>query len=261
MAMKVVTGGIAAAAVLMAMFVITPDVSVAVAYAGVRESLEKVTSISFVATTKGKAGPEQTKMTLKGRNKVRADRPHDEVSIFDHETKKMMIVYPRLRKAEVIQFEGPLGPSQVNLYEILTTAEGRAIEKLGERKFDDRAAVGYRVRDAHKVIWDVWVAPDTQLPIRMEAAGANNDGTVLSDFKYDELIDDSLFDMTPPEGFEVTSRTQNVEAEIKRQREEAEKNVRDAKNSSKTGRIRESLSVPRLTVGGQARRNRSRPGE
>jgi hypothetical protein len=117
----------------------------------------------------------------------------------------------------------------VNIYEILTTAKGRAIEKLGERKFDDRAAVGYRIRDAHKVVWDVWVAPDTQLPLRIEAAGANNDGTVMSDFKYDDPVDDGLFDMTPPKGYEVTSRTQNIVTEIKRQREEAEKNVRDAK--------------------------------
>lgn len=78
-------------------------------------------------------------------------------------------------------------------------------EPLGEVTLADQSMVGFKlVRDKYTIT--VWVDPETSLPVRIERVALEGlDATILSDIRFDEVLDDTLFDMTPPEDYAVVN--------------------------------------------------------
>ena len=87
--------------------------------------------------------------------------------------------------------------------EQLRTLPTQADETLGRRDIDGRTLDGFRVRETDATA-TVWVDPKTGDLVRAELEFANAPGMnmILSDFRVDVELDDSLFSMTPPEGYE-----------------------------------------------------------
>jgi outer membrane lipoprotein-sorting protein len=81
-------------------------------------------------------------------------------------------------------------------------------ESLGEKEIDGRRAVGWRLSGPglHEpgVTVTIWGDPATGLPIRMESYYAmdGQKGT-LSDPTWDPDLDESLFSLDPPDGYQV----------------------------------------------------------
>jgi len=86
--------------------------------------------------------------------------------------------------------------------ERLRALPARADETLGRRQIDGRELDGFRVHgdDAQTT---VWIDPGTGELVRVELEFANAPGmnTIMSDFQLDVPLDDSLFSLTPPEGY------------------------------------------------------------
>jgi outer membrane lipoprotein-sorting protein len=86
-------------------------------------------------------------------------------------------------------------------------------ENLGETRIDGRKAVEFRFSQKNWTM-TLWVDPETKLPIKEESRGSIDDPfasanekeenkRVSFDFVYNPKLDDSLFSLTPPEGYKV----------------------------------------------------------
>lgn len=90
--------------------------------------------------------------------------------------------------------------------EKLRALPARADDVLGRKQIDGRSLEGFRVRgdDAQTT---VWIDPDTGDLVRVELEFANAPGmnTIMSDFQLDVPLDDSLFDLEPPQGYTLVA--------------------------------------------------------
>ncbi len=79
-------------------------------------------------------------------------------------------------------------------------------ESLGKRKIDGRQVVGVRLR-LPAVVMSVWGDPKTGLPVYIESTAAvtPNMKVTMSDFELNVDLDESLFSVEPPPGYEVGS--------------------------------------------------------
>ena len=79
-------------------------------------------------------------------------------------------------------------------------------ESLGEKVIDGRQAVGFRI-SSPAAVFDVWGDPKTGLPARVEmtAAAVPDVKLTMSDFEFNVDMDESLFSVEPPAGYEVGS--------------------------------------------------------
>ena len=80
-------------------------------------------------------------------------------------------------------------------------------QSLGERKLAGRTLVGYRITEAGSRL-DVWGDPKTGFPhtVASNMAAFPNMEITFTDFEFDVELDDSLFSLVPPEGYEVTKQ-------------------------------------------------------
>ena len=84
-------------------------------------------------------------------------------------------------------------------------------ERLGEKVFDGRRLVGYRLT-GHGMICDLWGDPKTGMPVRIEKSAPSNPNmkpTICSDFVFDAALDESLFSLEVPAGYKVQKLTVN----------------------------------------------------
>lgn len=79
-----------------------------------------------------------------------------------------------------------------------------AQKELGEKVIDGRTAKGYQVVDSGFVM-DLWVDPETGHPVRMEMDSpvAKGEKIILTDFVLNPKLDEKLFSLEIPEGYEI----------------------------------------------------------
>jgi outer membrane lipoprotein-sorting protein len=82
-------------------------------------------------------------------------------------------------------------------------------ESLGEKVIDGQRLAGYRLT-GHGMIWELWGDPKTRLPVRIESSAPSNPNVrpmIYSDFVFNAHLDESLFSMEPPAGYQVQKQT------------------------------------------------------
>jgi anti-sigma-K factor RskA len=77
-------------------------------------------------------------------------------------------------------------------------------ESLGEKVIDGRQVVGFRI-SSPATVFEVWGDPKTGLPARVEmtAAAVPEVKLTISDFEFNVDMDESLFSVEPPAGYEI----------------------------------------------------------
>ncbi len=77
---------------------------------------------------------------------------------------------------------------------------------MGEREIDGHRALGFR-SDTPAGTQTLWGDPKTGLPLRLEStfSGVPHTEVVMRDFQLDVELKPSLFDTTPPAGYQVQS--------------------------------------------------------
>ena len=75
-------------------------------------------------------------------------------------------------------------------------------ETIGEKEIAGQKAKGFRVISDDQEM-ELWVDAKTGDPIQIEIKMSGVGSAVMSDFNFDVELDDSLFDVTPPEGYEI----------------------------------------------------------
>ncbi len=78
-------------------------------------------------------------------------------------------------------------------------------EPLGEKVIDGRRLAGYRLT-GHGLNCELWGDPQTRLPVRIETSSSGIQGStpsIWSDFVFNANLDESLFSLEPPAGYQV----------------------------------------------------------
>jgi len=143
------------------------------------------------------------------------------VTITDRGQGKRLILDPAKKKAKVRTFVKKA--EDVSPYEdkdrlaswCATLLDGQdkldhpnfKLDPLGEKDMDGRRVVGFRlIRSDPAMVMSLWGDPITHLPVRIEMTMAKmpNMKTTVSDFEFNVDMDESLFSVEPPAGYEIT---------------------------------------------------------
>jgi len=146
--------------------------------------------------------------------KVRIVYPGGSVQIKHRGHPTMLHLFPAAKRATLTTYTHlEFGMSTLQR---LTEIRDETGELLGVEHRDGRTVSVFRApcEDDQQLAITVWIDHETGLPVRAEMAQrmATEPGRpiVFSDFAYDAPLDESLFSLTPPDGYTVEERTVDV---------------------------------------------------
>ena len=183
-------------------------------WADVRKKIEDAKTASYTAVLKQEGMPEWTIREMVRPGLIRqeitvtlAGGPRVEINVIDLKKGKALQLNPQAKKAYLLD----VGlPDQLTAdwrqsdflagLKRLIKADGK---ELGARTINGRKAKGYQVdKDREKVT--IWADAKTGAPLEMEMAiFQKNVQAFVTDFEFDTKLDEALFSLTPPKGYEV----------------------------------------------------------
>ncbi|MFB0554965.1 MAG: outer membrane lipoprotein carrier protein LolA, partial [Phycisphaerae bacterium] len=188
-------------AVLVGLHFLSDSVSMtSTAYAEIVERLHNARTMIYTANA-----TTEIEIAFKKPGHMRTTMPGGFVTVIDWTQGKGLSTLPtRKQYIEMEMSNLPNDPAQqqFNVIEKLRTLPDRADEELGTREIDGRVLQGFRVTE-EDVINTVWIDPQTRDLVRVETEFINAPGmnVVMTDFQFDVELEDSLFSLTPPEGY------------------------------------------------------------
>jgi len=212
MIMKTKVTKLAAAAVIIAAVLIGINQftgnGASTVYASVVEQLHYARTMTYSIVTHTPVDSMPTlrqQMAFKEPGYMRTTTADGYITVINWAQNKGISLWPP--KREYIDFEASNyqhDPAQdpFVVVEKLRTLPSQADEMLGEKEIDGRVLQGFRVTQGD-MINTVWIDPQTAQLVRVETEYTNSPGmnTIMTDFQFNDELDDSLFSLTPPEGF------------------------------------------------------------
>ena len=177
-------------------------------YADVVRQLQKARTLIYTVTTNTaiEGMPEmEMEIAFKEPGYMRMTMPGGYVSVLDCVQGKGLSIIPERKQfieIDMSNLPDDAGQKQTEAIEKLRTLPERADEDLGEQTMDGRTIHGYRVNE-DSMTHTVWIDPKTRELIRVEMEFDNAPGmnATATDFQFDVELDDSLFSLTPPDGY------------------------------------------------------------
>jgi hypothetical protein len=198
-------------AVLLGLRLFTGD-GAGTLYANVVETLHNARTLTYslVART-GLESMEtmRTDLAFKEPSHLRISQPDGHITVLDYTPGKTKVIGLVPATKTFFDFELSNIPDNAGkdpwvAVEHLRTLPARADEALGRREIDGRTLEGFRAREGDTTT-TVWIDPKTGNLIRAEIEYAKTPGMnmILTDFQVDVDLEDSLFSLTPPEGYHL----------------------------------------------------------
>ena len=183
------------------------------AYAAVIDQIRKARTVSYTLIQKIKDMPDQKiKMIYKEPGMMRQEWDQGIVSIVDITQKKGITITPPQKQFIDMDFSSmPAQATQVNLVEQLKKLPSQTDKIIPAQNMDQYVVQGFQVTE-NSLNKTVWVDVETGNLFRIEGEFQNAPGVnfVMSDFKFDEDLEDSLFDLTPPQGYSRVAMKANT---------------------------------------------------
>ena len=177
------------------------------AYAQVVEELRNARTVVFTLITQINQGNGEilkTDVAYKEPDLLRSSTVDGYVSIFNRTSGKIMTIIPTGRFYNLNEIKGLAIKSPFEYIESMKNLPAKADEELGTKEIDGVVVEGYRViqDDAVK---DIWIEPQTEnlVQVELKFANAPGMGEIIKNIEFDVELDDSLFSMTPPEGYRL----------------------------------------------------------
>ncbi len=179
-----------------------------VVFASVVEQLHNAGTMTYSVVTQTSVESMPTlriEMAFKEPGHVRTTTPDGYINVIDWTQNKGISIWP-IRKQyidfEASNYQHDPAKGAFAVVERLRSLPCQADEVLGEKEIDGRVLQGFRVIE-ESVTNTVWVDPQTRQLVRveMEYADAPGMNIIMTDFQFNVELDDSLFDLTPPEGY------------------------------------------------------------
>jgi hypothetical protein len=153
------------------------------------------------------------------RSRTESEWPSKTVHIWDGRQGKSISLIPDQKRATISdQKNGAKGKAPdrapqdaaAGFRKLLLDARDRPgvkRESLGEAEMDGRRVVGVRLTHSDGVTMSVWGDPKTGLPVRIETTMAMLPDmmSTMSDFEVNVELDEALFSVEPPAGYEIGS--------------------------------------------------------
>ncbi len=183
------------------------------AFADLIEPIMEARSATFKITVEMKDQKPQTfNAMVQEPNKMRQEMHGGAVNICDLQEGKMVTLMPMQKMAIVINMQKmPKDQAPTNYFSelqgCLSEAEDNPDvkrESLGEKEFDGRKAIGYRITASAQTAV-IWSDAKTALPIRVETTMKSFPDTkvIMSDFAFDVDLDPELFSLDIPKDYTV----------------------------------------------------------
>ena len=136
---------------------------------------------------------------------MRMSTPDGYVSIIDSIQGKGITILPPKKQfigMEMSHLQNDPAQQNFNVIEKLRSLPERADQQLGTREIDGREVQGFRVTE-EGLINTVWIDIQTRqlVLVEMEFLNALGMSGTMSDFQFDVELDDSLFNLAPPDGY------------------------------------------------------------
>lgn len=190
--------------------------SATVAFAEVRQQIEQAQTmkchIGMDITMPQAPGPIDVVWYHKSPGQMRqeatiAKTGEKAITTFDFQSGRALTLAPATKQAMVIdmgQFPQAIRDKQVDFVaEMKKMVQGDA-EELGFKEIDGQRVKGFRVAKNSQVI-DIWVNPKTGTPVAMEMTMPGLGAMRMDGFVFGEEMDDALFSVVPPPGYQVTN--------------------------------------------------------
>jgi outer membrane lipoprotein-sorting protein len=218
---KIAAAAVIIIAVLIGTYYFGDSVNIAgTAYAEVVERLQNARTMTYIveSTTGIESMPSMTmEIAFKEPGYMRMAMTGGYVSIIDSiQGKGLTILPPKKQFIEIEMSNLQNDPAQqnINVIEKLRNLPERADEELGTSEIDGQEVQGFRITE-EGLINTVWIDMQTKelVLVEMEFVNAPGMSGTMSDFQFDMELDDSLFNLTPPDDYtrlEVQVETDEV---------------------------------------------------
>ena len=165
-----------------------------------------------------KVAEEPCRMLIRAPSVVRIENPDGTYVITDFVRRKALLVDPAKKSARVLEgLNPPGGLPDRSLYDLFRTIADRPIRSVPPRLIAGKEAPGFVVQNPMpagggsdlklpEAQTTAWVDPLTKIPMRIETVTREGGATtteITSIIAFDRPLDTKLFDLTPPEGYEV----------------------------------------------------------
>ncbi len=175
-------------------------------------------TISFRCTVEQKGKPKvvmRQSMASPGlvRMQMQFGDNMESISIFDQQKSAGLALLPQQKRAIRISSAEGLPKQGLNVVEFidwLKSAQDHSKEDLGPKMIDGKSAFGFQVKKDDQP-YKIWIDQQSGDPLRMEAQMeflGQPMTMVADDFVLDAKLNQSLFSLTPPVGYQVTEELQ-----------------------------------------------------
>ena len=211
-------GGLAAAVVVAALwFLPVVEGKQALAFEEVQKALKATQTMRYrilhYSNNEVEPGEPTVSQLYYSGNRMRKEHPLERVSIVDFDKGVGIFIRHRLGQAEIDPIYGTRWQEITDDFQakLRNLAQSDA-KRLPDRQMNGRTVSEFVMRVENRE-FKVTVDPRTKLPIRMEVVypkqpekGRGAKREVYTDFVFDEPLDEALFRIEAPEGFEVINR-------------------------------------------------------
>ncbi len=146
------------------------------------------------------------------------------VSISDGQTNRSLTLNVPKKRATLRDYQGhnpPVMPQRrpCNLVEDIVTVDKASAKSLGDKTIAGRPAKGYELGGGKQRIW---IDAETGLPVEICRTTKESDPpftmtVTMSHFEWNVPVDESLFSLTPPAGYEVEHKNSDLKPSNEKQ--------------------------------------------
>jgi outer membrane lipoprotein-sorting protein len=160
-------------------------------------------------TNEGNGETVKTDIAYKEPGHLRTSTVDGYICILDFTNGKMISIVPGLRVCTIGEMKdlGKTGTQGVFAsFEAMKNLPTKADETIDPKEIDGIVCRGYRVKQGD-LTTTVWIDAKTSDLVQVEQKYASAPGMnkIIKNIKFDEVLDDSLFSLTPPAGYKMSS--------------------------------------------------------
>lgn len=208
-----------------------------IAFADTSKEVGEVHSVQFKSTMT-QPGPSaqtttfETMLDSSGRTRT-TFRQGDAVlsiSISDARTRRSLTLYPEDKRAELVEpVNVPADRKVPNLLKDFTNIHDKDGTPVGEKVIGGRKTKGFKIVTSTGGEETIWADMEMRLPVeidsRTQTEAQSPPSTTWTDFQWNPPLDESLFSLTPPVGYELTTRQMDASPQNEKDLVNALKNL------------------------------------
>jgi outer membrane lipoprotein-sorting protein len=172
------------------------------------KKIREAHTMSCSATVELPMTPQQPitmKMYINEAGRMRIESGQGMVQIFDHANGKILMLSINSKQATLATTGAGRGEGAGNWIGAIKSLDTKNAKSLGEKEIDGQKAKGFLVNKEGRQ-FTFWADPETGAPVSIEVEVPMSGkfmNVVMNDFVLDATLDDALFSLVPPEGFNV----------------------------------------------------------